>query len=42
MKYQTVPPHIGVSKMPSTSPANAAHSLIDLIRAWQVILDYLD
>ncbi len=42
VKYQAIPLHIGVSRMPSTSPANAAQSLDDLIRAWSVILDYLD
>lgn len=42
MKYQTIPAHVGVSRMPSTSPANAAQSLDALIRAWSVILDYLE
>lgn len=33
---------IGVSRMPSTSPANAAKSLEDLIREWSVILPLIN
>ncbi|HHV41877.1 MAG TPA: DNA-deoxyinosine glycosylase [Clostridiaceae bacterium] len=42
LKHQDLPTAVGLSRMPSTSPANAAKSLDALIKDWSVILDYLD
>lgn len=41
-KYQNLPPGVEVSRLPSTSPANAATSLDGLIEAWSELLKYLD
>lgn len=41
LQYQKEFPRKCVSKMPSTSPANAAKSLNDLIEEWRVMLNYL-
>ena len=40
-KYQELPPGIGVSRLPSTSPANAAVTPEALFRSWSEILTYL-
>ncbi len=41
VRYQKLPPAVGISRLPSTSPANASKSLADLIRDWSPILAYL-